>query len=100
MILHPACEDEPKTKHVFITNESGAVRLVRTACKAFHPRGSDEAGVADYFQSYLHEQGENLQLMSYIGNRLNVQFYNGGAIYFHREDIKSFFKSGPIQITF
>ena len=95
MILHPACEDEPKTKHVFITNESGAVRLVRNACKAFHPRGSDEAGVADYFQSYLHEQGKKLQLMSYIGNRLNVQFYNGGAIYFHREDIKSFLKGWP-----
>lgn len=49
-MLDVACEDDNKTKHVFITNESGAVRLIRTACKAFHPRGSDEAGVSDYFQ--------------------------------------------------
>ena len=90
-----ACEGELQANHVFFTSESGAVRLIRTVCKALHPRGSDEAGVADFFQSFLHEQGKKLQLMSYVGNRLNVQFYNGGAIYFHREDIKSFLESWP-----
>ena len=33
--------------------------------------------------------------MSYIGNHLNVQFYNGGAVYHHAFDIKSFLQSWP-----
>ena len=90
-----AYEDEPKTKHVFITNESGAVRLVRTAYKACHPKGSAEAGVADYFQTHLNEQGKKLQLISYISNRLNLQFYNSEVIYFHREGKKFFLKGWP-----
>ena len=73
--------------------ESGAIRLIRTACKAFHPRRSDEAGVADFFQSLLHEQGNKLQSMSYVGNRLNIPFFSGGAIYYHREYIESFLKT-------
>ena len=51
--------------------------------------------MADYFISFLHERGKKLQLMSYIGNRLNVQFYNGGAIYYHLNDIKSFLDGWP-----
>ena len=90
-----ACESEPQPKHVFVTSESGAFRLIGTACKAFHPRGSDEAGVADFFQSYLHDQGKKLYLMSYVGNRLNVQFFNGGAVIYHKDDIVSFLKAWP-----
>ena len=33
--------------------ESSVARLVRTSCKAFHVRGSDECGVASYFNSFF-----------------------------------------------
>jgi hypothetical protein len=42
-----------ETQFSFKTDESGTARLVRTAAKAFHPPGSDEARVAAYFASYL-----------------------------------------------
>ena len=32
---------------------SGTQRLIRTACKAFNHRGSEQAGCSAYFRSYL-----------------------------------------------
>ena len=47
----------------FNTKQSGVARLVRITCKAFHIRGSDEAGVASYFNSYLAGQSEKSNLL-------------------------------------
>ena len=40
-------------------------------------------------------KGKKSQIVSMIGSRLNVIFVNGGAIYFHREDIKEFLGTWP-----
>ena len=50
-------------------SECGAFRLIRTSCKAYHQRGSDECGVAHYFNSFLDSRHEKPYLESYIGNR-------------------------------
>ena len=35
------------------SSSSGTQRFIRTACKAFHARGSQQAGCSTYFCSYL-----------------------------------------------
>ena len=39
---------------------------------------------------YLDEIGLPLYLIQMQGNRFNVSFYNGGAVYFHQKHIKKF----------
>ena len=75
--------------------ECGAFRLSRTSCKAYYQRGSDECGVAHYFNSLLDSRHENPYLESYIGNRFNIVFYDAAALYFHKEAITEFFHAWP-----
>ena len=86
-----------ENKCSFKTDESGTARLhvVRTAAKAFHPTGSDEAGVASYFDSFLKGKNEKLKIVSFRGSRFNILFYDADATYYHREHIIYFLKSWP-----
>ena len=78
--------DDFETNFVFASKkESGAFRLIRTACKAYHKRGSDECGVAQHFNSFLSSRGETPHLESFVGNRFNIVFHNAAALYFHKE---------------
>ena len=79
----------------FNTKESGGVRLVRTACKAFHERGCDKSGVGGHFLSFLSGRNEKLYLEHFIGNRFNILFVNAGAVYYHKDAIQDFVKSWP-----
>ena len=54
--------------------ESGSCRLTRTACEAFHTRGSQTAGVSEYFDVHLSENGLESKLVEFIGNRFNIIF--------------------------
>ncbi|KAJ8050609.1 hypothetical protein HOLleu_03874 [Holothuria leucospilota] len=81
----------------FNANESAVCRLVRTTCKAFHPRGSDEAGVASHFKAYLQSLDRPaLKLQSFIGSRFNILFTNATATYHHYKDLENFLKFWPI----
>ena len=80
---------------VHFESECGAFRLIRTSCKAYHQRGSDECGVAHYFNSFLDSRHEKPYLESYIGNRFNIVFYDAAALYFHKEAITEFFHAWP-----
>lgn len=84
-----------ETQFSFKTDESGTARLVRTAAKAFHPPGSDEAGVAAYFASYLLGKDDKLKIVSYRGSRFNILFYDAGATYYHRKHTNDFLSSLP-----
>ena len=53
------------------SNESGSCMLTRTACEAFHPRGSQTAGVSEYFDVHLFEHGVQSKLDELIGSRFN-----------------------------
>ena len=88
----PAC--------AFNTKQSGVARLVRTACKAIHVRGSDEPGVASYFNSYPADQSEKSHFAPFVGNRLNILFYNAAALYYHADSIKDFIKKFPNRNNF
>ena len=53
-----------KSKYALPTSgESGAVRLIQTACQAFQKRGHHAAGVSEDFVAYLSELGEPLHLI-------------------------------------
>ena len=74
-------------------NESGTVRLVRTACKAFQRRACEKSGCPLQFSSYLKQQGfDSNPLINFRGNRYNVLFANGGRVYQLNEHIVNFLK--------
>ena len=75
------------------SGESGTVRLIRTACQAFQKRGNQQAGQSEDFKSYLGELDYPLKLITMEGQRFNVIFYNGGAVYYHREHVSNFINS-------
>ena len=65
---------------------SGIQRLIRTACKAFHQRGSEQAGCSTHFRTYLRHKGINkLPLASFKGNRFNILFYDAAGVYYLRK---------------
>ncbi len=76
-----------------VSGESGAFRLIRTACGAFQSRGNQQAGVSEDFNAYLSELGVQLYLIQLQGNRFNASFYNGGAVYFHQKHISDFIEN-------
>ena len=77
------------------SNESGSCRLTRTACEAFHPRGSQTAGVSEDFDVHLSENGLESKLVEFIGNRFNITFYNSAAVFYHRSHIQDFLLNWP-----
>jgi hypothetical protein len=54
---------------------SGASRLVRTAAKTLTTHGSEKAGVASYWQSFLDDVGQKNHLVTFRANRFNILFY-------------------------
>ncbi len=77
--------------------ESGAVRLIRTACSAFQRRGHQAAGMSEDFAAYLSDIDRPMSLIQMEGNRFDVIFVNGGTIYFHRMDIRNFIEHKRAQ---
>lgn len=77
------------------SNESGSCRLTRTACEAFHPRGSQTAGVSKYFDVHLSENGVESKLVEFIGNRFYIIFYNSAAVFYHKSHIPDFLFKWP-----
>ena len=64
---------------------SGVQRLIRTACKAFHHRGSEQAGCSTHFRAFLRRQGiSKVPLAAFVGNRFNILFYDAAGVYFLR----------------
>ena len=68
------------------TQSSGTQRLIRTACKAFHHRGSEQAGCSTKFRSFLRQQRiYEIPLAAFQGNRFNILFYDAAGVYFLHE---------------
>lgn len=73
------------------STESGTVRLIRTACKAFQRRGCEKSGCPLQFTTYLKSHGiATNPLIHFKGNRFNILFANGGRIYYLRKHIVDF----------
>ena len=60
----------------------GTVRLVRTVCKAVQDRGCERAGKPVAFREFLCTvYGIHEVLPPFKGNRFNILFHNGAAVY-------------------
>ena len=81
-------DERRKSARIVQDSESGTARTVRTVCKAFQRQGSEEAGVMSQFAIFLDEK---CQLTAFRGNRFNVLFWNGAAVYYHRDSFGRFF---------
>lgn len=83
------CEQEVKS------STSGTQRLIRTACKAFHHRGSQQCGSSILFRSYLRKEVglHELPLARLIGNRFNIIFHDAAGIYFLHNHMIRFIES-------
>ncbi|XP_065679984.1 uncharacterized protein LOC136094302 [Hydra vulgaris] len=88
-------QNDFETVFAFSGKECGAVRLVRTTCKAFHSRGSEEAGVASWFTSFLSSRNDKSYFVPFIGNRFNILYYNAAALYYHKDSITEFLNAWP-----
>ena len=65
---------------------SGTQRLIRTACKSFHARGSQQAGCSHHFRAFLRNRGiDQIPLAAFHGNRFNILFYDAAGVYFLRD---------------
>ena len=56
--------EDQALEYAFMTKESGVNRLVRTAAKAVHSNGSDEAGIASEFISFLKGRCRDLKAVT------------------------------------
>ena len=65
------------------SGSSGTQRLIRTACKAFHHRGSQQCGASTLFRAYMRKQGvHKIPLAQFVGNRFNIIFYDTAGVFY------------------
>ena len=70
---------------------SGTQRLIRTACKAFHCKGSQQCGSYALFHTYLKEKNiHKIPLAHFVGNRFNILFYDAAGVYFLKDHMIHF----------
>ena len=77
-----------------VTASSGTQRLIRTACKAFHHKGSQQSGSSPLFQTYLKKHNiQKIPLAHFVGNRFNILFYDAAGIYYLQSHMITFIES-------
>ena len=65
--------------------------MIRTACKAFYHRGSEQAGCSLYFGTYSQTNGIlKIPLAPFRGNRFNIIFYDAAGVYFLKSHMKEY----------
>jgi E1A/CREB-binding protein len=75
-------------------SSSGTQRLIRTACKAFHHRGSQQSGCSASFRTYLRRHGiYRIPLAAFIGNRFNILFYDAAGVYYLKDHMIEYIES-------
>ena len=72
------------------SKESGTVRLIRTACKAFQKHGCEKSGVYIHFSTFLKSWVTRVPLATFKGNRFNILFSDAGALYYIADKAKDF----------
>ena len=77
---------------------SGTQRLIQTACKSFHHRGSEQAGCSTHFRDYFRRKGiTKLPLAAFVGNRFNILFYDAAGVYFLRSHMTQYLTHSHIN---
>ena len=90
MEFEEACLEGKSQHSLPKAGESGTCRLIRTACKEFHPRVHQGAGMPKLFDAYLSDSDKKNQLVTMDSNRFNIIFLNGGAVFYHQAHMKGF----------
>lgn len=76
------------------SSTSGTQRLVRTACKLFHHRGSQQCSFSVQFRAYLRKKGiHKVPLAQFVGNRFNILFYDGAGVYYLKSHMLEFIRT-------
>ena len=76
------------------SSSSTTQRLIRTACKAFHHRGSQQCGTSTLFRAYLRKEGiQKIPLAHFVGNRFNILFYDAAGVYYLHQHMVKFLKT-------
>ncbi len=78
----------------FDRSQAGCHRLVQTAAKAFTQRGSNSCGVSAW-STCLADRYKLNKMVTFSCHSTNLLFYDGGAVYYHRDDIEEFLDSWP-----
>ena len=74
-------------------SSSGTQHLVHTACKAFHHRGSEQAGCSTHFRAYLRQKGiHKVPLAAFRGNRFNILFYDAAGVFYLKAHVVDYLK--------
>ncbi|XP_070576213.1 putative protein tag-278 [Ptychodera flava] len=80
-------------------NDSRCFSLLYQASKGFTDSGCQKSGVYTDFYPYLDDLKEKNFLTTFQHHRFNVAFHQGAAVYYHRNHIADFLKSGRCNST-
>nr|XP_006814530.1 PREDICTED: myosin-9-like [Saccoglossus kowalevskii] len=82
------------------SNQSFCFNLLYQASKGFTDEGCQKSGVYTDFGPYLEDElKEKNRLIKFEHNRFNVAFYQGAALYYHKQHISDFLSSGRCNST-
>ncbi|KAL5022364.1 hypothetical protein ScPMuIL_001519 [Solemya velum] len=82
-------------KSGYPTNNSIGHDLIHQVCKAFIPTTCDQkSGDALEFHDFLKDMGQKCHLLTFLHNRFNVLFLDGGAVFHCSSHIHEYLSSG------
>lgn len=85
-------KDEEVKKEYWNAYESATVRLIRATSKRLSGGGDEKSGCYADFQTFLSLAGKRVKFIRYHGNRFNIIVLLAEILYFHREDVITFFE--------
>jgi hypothetical protein len=82
-------------KEYFFDNNSVANNFIYEVTKAFNETSRcQKSGDGLEFNDFLSEKNEKNYLITFLHNRINVLFIDGGAVFYHKKHISEFLESG------
>ncbi len=79
-----------RNPYAFHSESCGTQRLAKNASRALHNSGSARSGKGGLWKAYTQKKGFKDYIINIIHERINTTFYQGGAVYHHRNDITDF----------
>ena len=88
-------KDNNISKEDFFDNNSVANSFIYEVTKAFiETSGCHKSGDGLEFNDFLSEKNEKNYLITFLHNRFNVLFIDGGAVFYHKKHILEYLESG------
>lgn len=84
-----------------VNKYSGTQVLIRSACKSFHSRGSQQAGCSSQFRAYLRSKDiDKLPLTAFRGNRFNILFHDAAGVFFLKSHMIQYLSTSHGSLNF